>query len=277
VRTENRFRPSHRPLLLVVSAAALVTLVLASLRGTGSHAAPGTASNAVAAADDVGGLPQPVKPAFVPGRATFLGPVRDLSRWAVVRRAVPVRTRASSKSRRLTVLQKQTPEGTTNIVLVLGRRADAGGGLWIRVRVPLLGRNTGWVPRGGLGGYGIVTTRLVVDLRSLEATLFQRGRPIFHAGVGVGKSSWPTPRGEFYVRNRLTDFASPIYGPIAFGTSARSAVLTDWPAGGYVGIHGTDRPDLLPGHVSHGCIRMRNEDIVRLSRLMPVGTPLTIR
>ena len=39
-----------------------------------------------------------------------------------------------------------------------------------------------------------------------------------------------------------------------------------------MGIHGTDRPDLLPGRVSHGCIRMRNADIRRLSRLMPVGT-----
>ena len=123
----------------------------------------------------------------------------------------------------------------------------------------------------------MVRTRLVVDLRSFRATLFRRGRPIFRARVGVGKFSWPTPRGEFYIRNKLTEFASPTYGPVAFGTSARSAVLTDWPAGGYVGIHGTDRPDLLPGRVSHGCIRMRNEDILRLSKLMPVATPITIR
>ena len=44
----------------------------------------------------------------------------------------------------------------------------------------------------------------------------------------------------------VTDFASPMYGPVAFGTSARSAVLTDWPASGYVGIHGRGRPNLLP-------------------------------
>ena len=81
----------------------------------------------------------------------------------------------------------------------------------------------------------------------------------------------------FYVRNRLTRYRSPAYGPIAFGTSARSTVLTDWPAGGYVGIHGTDHPELLPGRVSHGCIRMANRDILRLGRLMPVGTPLTVR
>jgi hypothetical protein len=81
---------------------------------------------------------------------------------------------------------------------------------------------------------------------------------------------------NFYIRNRLTRYRSPMYGPLAFGTSARSAQLTDWPAGGFIGIHGTDRPDLLPGRVSHGCIRMRNADILRLGRLMPVGTPVTV-
>jgi len=29
--------------------------------------------------------------------------------------------------------------------------------------------------------------------------------------------------------------------------------------------------------VSHGCIRLRNEAILKLASLMPVGTPLTIR
>ena len=107
--------------------------------------------------------------------------------------------------------------------------------------------------------------------------LLRDGHPVFAAPVGIGAPGTPTPRGKFYVRNRLTRYASPAYGPIAFGTSARSDQLTDWPAGGFIGIHGTDRPDLLPGRVSHGCIRMRNRAIRRLDRLMPVGTPLTIR
>lgn len=74
----------------------------------------------------------------------------------------------------------------------------------------------------------------------------------------------------------IPDFKVPRYGLLAFGTGARSAVLTDWPAGGFVGIHGADRPDLIPGPVSHGCIRLRNEDILGLGKLMPVGTPITI-
>lgn len=70
--------------------------------------------------------------------------------------------------------------------------------------------------------------------------------------------------------------ADPFYGPLAFGTSARSAVLTDWPGGGFVGIHRTNQPQILPGRVSHGCIRMPSASILRLAQLMPVGTPLTI-
>jgi lipoprotein-anchoring transpeptidase ErfK/SrfK len=87
----------------------------------------------------------------------------------------------------------------------------------------------------------------------------------------------PTPRGTYLVRNRLEGYAPPAYGPVAFGTSARSPTLTDWPAGGFIGIHGTDRPDLVPGKVSHGCVRLRNPDMLRLARLMPVGTPVEMR
>jgi lipoprotein-anchoring transpeptidase ErfK/SrfK len=195
-----------------------------------------------------------------------------------VLRAVDVRARPDLSAPAIQRLASETPEATENIALVLGRRRDHAGTIWLHVRVPALPANVeGWVPRTALGGYAIVLTHLVVDRERLQATLYEDGKRVFRAPVGVGKAGSPTPRGEFYVRNVLTAFRSPFYGPIAFGTSARSPVLTDWPAGGFIGIHGTDRPDLLPGRVSHGCIRMHNRDIVRLARLMPVGTPLTIR
>ena len=115
-----------------------------------------------------------------------------------------------------------------------------------------------------------------MDLTRRQATLYSNGREVFRAAVGVGRADTPTPTGSFYVRNRLSRYRSPTYGPVAFGTSARSPEATDWPAGGFVGIHGTDRPDLIPGAISHGCIRMSNEDILELARRMPVGTPITI-
>jgi L,D-transpeptidase catalytic domain len=223
------------------------------------------------------GVPRPVAPTFTPGRPQPLRPAPYLSRWAPVRAAAVARSAPDGGAPVVARVASRTPEDTTNIVLVLGHRADRGGRLWVKVRLATLpnGR-TGWLPRSALGGYGTVETRLVVDLRRLTATLLRAGKPIFHARVGVGQARWPTPRGEFYVRNRLTRFAGATYGPLAFGTSARSTHLTDWPDGGFVGIHGTDQPQLIPGRVSHGCIRMRNADILTLGRLMPVGTPLTI-
>ena len=175
-------------------------------------------------------------------------------------------------------LYRWTPEGTTNIVTALARAVDARGRIWVKVRLAVLPNGTtGWVPRAALGGYATVTTRLVVDRRRMTATLLRSGRGVMRVPVGIGTAAAPTPAGEFYVRNRLTRYRSSFYGPVAFGTSARSQRLTDWPGGGFIGIHGTDRPELIPGRVSHGCIRMRNADIRRLARLMPIGTPVSIR
>jgi hypothetical protein len=275
-------RSAHRfngfRLLLVIPAAVGLAVALPLLAD--ESRSQGSADLGRSARDDASTslVPRPVKPAFVPGKPTALRRSADITRWAVVRTAAPARARPRPHARVVGHVETHTPEGTSNIVLVLGRRTDRAGALWIRVRLAALGQlGTGWVRRSALGGYGTVATHLVVNLHSLRATLFRNGRAIFRADVGIGKAAWPTPRGEFYIRNKLTGFASPMYGPVAFGTSARSPVLTDWPAGGYVGIHGTDEPDLLPAQVSHGCIRMRNVDILRLAKLMPVGTPLTVR
>jgi L,D-transpeptidase catalytic domain len=226
--------------------------------------------------DDATGLPAPVRPAFSIPRPSPIAAPRHASRWAIVLRPAEARAAPTPHAGVVATLGTSTSEGTPNVVLVL-ENTVTGGRAWVKVRLPVLPNNTtGWVARSALGGYRIVQTRLVVHRSRLEATLFRNGQPVFRAPVGIGSPRWPTPPGEFYVRSRLRGFTSAFYGPLAFGTSARSSVLTDWPAGGFVGIHGTDRPDLLPGQVSHGCIRMRNDDIVELGRLMPVGTPVTI-
>ena len=264
--------------LLVVSVAGGLALAFTVLSPPSSDAGSDAASRAASQGPASSAVPEPAEPAFVPGAPRPLGSTRDVAYFAPVRRPTVARAEPSGSAAPVAGLTTPTPEGTRNIVLVLDRAADAEERLWVRVRLSVLASNTtAWVPRRALGGYGTVHTRLVVDLRQLTATLFRRGSPVFRADVGVGRPEWPTPTGEFYVRNKLTKYANPFYGPLAFGTSARSEVLTDWPAGGFVGIHGTNRPDLLPGRVSHGCIRLANEDILRLARLMPVGTPITIR
>jgi hypothetical protein len=202
----------------------------------------------------------------------------DVTTWAYVLAPAGARREPSASSPLATIVKPATPSGESNLVVALESRPDAYGREWVRIRLAILPNNsTGWVRRIALGEFHVVRTRLVVDRATFRAVLWRHGRAVFTARIGVGEPHWPTPKGEFYVRERLSGFGDPFYGPVAFGTSARSRVLTDWPGGGYIGIHGTDRPDLLPGRVSHGCIRMRNADILRLARLMPPGTPLTIR
>ena len=265
------YKPLSVALVACVAFAVLVTW--ATLADRDSAATPAVDSRPDAAA----ALPRPVPPAFVPPEPEALSGVDRLAFWSPVKRATSVRTRADRSAAVIGRLSTRTPEGTRNLVLVLDRRRDAGGALWVRARLPILENDAaGWVPRSALGGYGTVSTHLVVDVAKLTATLYRRGKQVFEARVGVGRPENPTPTGEFYIRNKLTRYANAFYGPVAFGTSARSATLTDWPGGGFVGIHGTNRPDLLPGRVSHGCIRLRNDDILALERLMPIGTPLTI-
>ena len=41
-------------------------------------------------------------------------------------------------------------------------------------------------------------------------------------------------------------------------------------------LHGTDHPESIGRSVSHGCVRLRNEDIEMLYQMVPVGTPVFI-
>jgi lipoprotein-anchoring transpeptidase ErfK/SrfK len=199
-------------------------------------------------------------------------------KWAFVTRRTVVRSGPTARSRVVAPLLRNTPEYFPNLVQTLNSIRFPNGETWVQVRLAIRpNSSTGWVRRGALGRYRTVRTRLVVDRSRLRATLFRAGRPVFRTIVGVGQSHWPTPRGEFYIREILTGYNMPAYGPIAFGLSARSNVLTDWPGGGFIGIHGTNAPGILPGRVSHGCIRMRNGAVLRLRRLMPLGTPVQVR
>jgi hypothetical protein len=284
-QSPHRRRSRVTLLALAVGAGAAIVVALYAGWPAAVTTVPASPAHTVAPADpfpaaadiDFLGLPDPVRPAFTPPRPRQLAASDTLSAWAPVRRAVAAHSRPAAGSPVVATIETRTPERTDNLLLVLGRQQDDAGQLWVKVRIPALPDNrTAWVERSALGGYTVVDTRLEVDLERLTVTLYRAGRRIFVAPAGVGKPSWPTPTGRFYIRNKLTRFASPVYGPLAFGTSARSPVLTDWPGGGFIGIHGTNQPRLLPGRVSHGCIRLRNRDVVRLGELMPVGTPVTI-
>jgi len=84
--------------------------------------------------------------------------------------------------------------------------------------------------------------------------------------VAVGKKSTPTPVGNWKIVQKAVNPGGP------FG--ARWMRLSV-PWGGY-GIHGTNNPASIGKAVSHGCIRLYNEDVIEVYNLVPLGTPVYI-
>jgi L,D-transpeptidase catalytic domain len=223
--------------------------------------------------------PGPLRPADAKGKLGHerLSNERTLTRVAYPARIRPIRSGPAKRYRSVGRLSFFTEDRAPEIYLVLRSTRDAKGHLWLQIRVPRRPNGSkGWVSRDALGRLRIRTTSLEVDQRALKARLFDEGREVWTASVGVGGPSTPTPNGRYWIRERLPNLGgSAAYGPLAFGTAAYSR-LSEWPGGGVVGLHGTNAPGLIPGRPSHGCIRVRNDKILALDRLMPVGTPLWI-
>jgi len=105
-----------------------------------------------------------------------------------------------------------------------------------------------------------------LELYYCEHEFHQRVFPI-----GIGKEDTPTPTGNYYVHSmvmnpqlayRVDDDKFPIdmYGTRAMDLSIQVFDYDTWCWRNY-SIHGTNDPDSIPGRCSHGCIRMKNEDI----------------
>jgi hypothetical protein len=147
---------------------ALAALVLAALVVVGAKAfgdaggAEGVGPrirSAVALGDAGARLPPPAQPAFTVGRPRSLDRREARSRFAPVLRRVTALARPRADAEPVVTVERETEEGTTNVVLVLGE-ARTRGAAWVRVRLPVLpnGR-TGWVRRSALGGYGGSSSR----------------------------------------------------------------------------------------------------------------------
>ena len=188
---------------------------------------------------------------------------------------VAVRAQPSRTSPRLTVLTQFRPDFRPRVVLAVGVRRDAKGRpAWYRVSLP--GRpngRTGWVPAASLDVRPVVR-EIVIDRSERTLELRRAGSVLFRTRVAVGAPGMETPLGRFYVIAKFRPTA-PVLGAFGFETSAYSK-LSEWPGGGVVGIHGTNAPWLLGQAVSHGCVRVSNEAILRLKELVPVGTPIRI-
>ena len=59
--------------------------------------------------------------------------------------------------------------------------------------------------------------------------------------------------------------AGRAFGALAIGISAFQTKLSDWAQGGPVAIHGTNQPELIGKAVSHGCVRMHDKDVLKVS------------
>jgi hypothetical protein len=217
-----------------------------------------------------------------PAATTELGTERlsDEERVTRVANAVltaPVHRLPTTTSPLAGRLRLKTEDGPLEVYLVLESQLDSSGRVWLRVRLPKRpnGR-TGWVRQDGLSDLRVVTTKLRIDRSTLRATLYRNGASVWSSRVGIGASGTPTPAGRFWIRSRLHNLnGGGAYGPWAFGTSAYSS-LSDWPGGGVVGIHGTNQPGLIPGRPSHGCVRVPNNKVRQLARMMPIGTPVQV-
>ena len=121
---------------------------------------------------------------------------------------------------------------------------------------------------------------IVVNLGTRHLTLYRKAKQVFSAPVGIGTPTDPTPTGHYFVA-LYTSPPSPAYGAFVMATSAHSDTITDWSNSGdaIVAIHGPLGSDGQIGTtgaaISHGCIRLHEQDVVRL-RQVPVGSPIDI-
>jgi hypothetical protein len=119
--------------------------------------------------------------------------------------------------------------------------------------------------------------RIIVDMSARILRHFHDGRLRHRFVIGIGKPSTPTTPGRFFVWAKLQPSdASGAYGSYLLGLSGFSEVLTNWPGGGRMAVHGTDDPTDRGGEVSFGCIRVFNPQMNKL-RGVPMGTTVVIR
>ena len=149
---------------------------------------------------------------------------------------------------------------------------------WYRVQLPIRPNGAeGWIRSSAVRRY-VVDYRIVVDLSDRLITVYRDGDVVLRTRTAIGRPETPTPTGSFYVNQRLLAAdPSGAWGPGGIGISAFSPTLVDWPQGGPIAIHGTNRPDLIGRAVSNGCIRVRNDLLQQFFDRAVGGTPVTVR
>lgn len=129
---------------------------------------------------------------------------------------------------------------------------------------------------------------LLINLAELRLYFFRNdGVTVDMAPIGIGAEGWATPTGRTKIvrkkenptwhvpksiRRERPDL--PVAVPPGPDNPLGShALYFDWPS--YL-LHGTNKPDGIGRHVSHGCVRLYPEDVARLYGAVEIGTPVTI-
>jgi lipoprotein-anchoring transpeptidase ErfK/SrfK len=178
------------------------------------------------------------------------------------------------------VVPNPNENGVISTFLVAQRNVtDDAGDRWLEVNLPIRPNgSTAWVKEADVV-ISFTDLQVVVARGEHRLRVLKEGAPILDFPVGIGTTETPTPGGVFYIKELLQP-TNPggAYGPYAFGLSGYSNVISDSDqfGDGVIGIHGTNEPELVGTDVSHGCIRLRNEDITQLVGLLPLGTPVEI-
>ncbi|HUG40638.1 MAG TPA: L,D-transpeptidase [Longimicrobiales bacterium] len=120
------------------------------------------------------------------------------------------------------------------------------------------------------------TLRLEVDVSERTLTVLEHGRATRTYGVTVGTARHPTPKGAYTIDwivwnpswhppdSEWARGEKPM-GPGPNNPMGRVKMFFRQPA--YY-VHGTSRDDQIGEAASHGCVRMRNEDVIELAQLV---------
>jgi lipoprotein-anchoring transpeptidase ErfK/SrfK len=193
---------------------------------------------------------------------------------------VTARTAPRPDAPKRMVLKTTAPFSGNGTVVLITRRTEVDGVPWVEVLLPMRPNGTrGWIPQDVLV-LSRTRVRVAIDLSERRLRVFRAGKRVMAASIAIGKPATPTPTGPFFAIAERIDTNTPggFLGPIVLPLTGFSETLNEFAGGnGRVAIHGTSLPALIGTRASHGCMRMRNAEIVRLARLASPGTPVSIR
>jgi lipoprotein-anchoring transpeptidase ErfK/SrfK len=161
------------------------------------------------------------------------------------------------------------------LVLMVTDRTDDGG--WLKVQIPVRPNGTeGWIPaeQAVLSSHFV---RATVNLTDRIVKVWDGDELIAETGAVIGTANTPTPVGKFFVNDLVQKWDGSAYGPYILSLSGFSEALETFGGGvPVIAIHGTNRPELVGGAHSNGCIRVPNEVVTFLAEHVPMGTPVDI-